>query len=321
MRKPRLEIEGGLYHIISRGNYRQRIFSSRDDYLKFLLLLAQQKAKLPFYLYSYCLMPNHFHLLIERRDDSISRVMQRLLTAYSRYYHRRQQRSGHLLQGRYKAILCQTDRYLAELVRYIHLNPVRAKIVCDPEDFEHSSHRAYLGCDPDSLVDTEPLLRHFGATKKLARERFTLFVRAAIRLGHQKDFYQAEEGRILGSEEFVTDTKKRIGEIPIGARPQALKPDSQADSKALLSAVANLTDLKRGDICSANKSRPIVLAKEAMIVAGRSLGVTNAELARLIGIDSSVASRRYESAKSRMADSVELRRLVEQLLSRLGGPW
>ena len=117
MRKPRLEIQGGLYHIITRGNNRQLMFASDDDYRKFLLQLAQQKAKLPFYLYAYCLMPNHIHLLIERQDDSISRVMQRLLTAYSQYNNRKYRKSGHLLQGRYKAILCQSDQYLAELVR------------------------------------------------------------------------------------------------------------------------------------------------------------------------------------------------------------
>ena len=86
MRKPRLEIQGGLYHIITRGNNRQLIFGSDDDRRKFLLQLAHQKARLPFYLYAYCLMPNHIHLLIERQDDSISRIMQRLLTAYSQYH-------------------------------------------------------------------------------------------------------------------------------------------------------------------------------------------------------------------------------------------
>jgi REP element-mobilizing transposase RayT len=281
------------------------------------MLLGRQKAKLPFYLYAYCLMPNHFHLLIERRDDSISRIMQRLLTAYSQYYHRKQQRSGHLLQGRYKAILCQTDRYLAELVRYIHLNPVRAKVVGYPEDFEHSSHRAYLGLDPGSLVDAEPVLRHFGASKKMARERFTLFVRAAMKVGHQEEFYRVEEGRILGNEEFVTDAKQRVGEIPRGARPQSVKRDSQVDPKALIMALTEVTHLKRDEICSANKTRSIVLAKEALMVIGRSLGVSNVELARLIGIESSVASRRYESAKSKMANSVELRHLVEQLRAEL----
>lgn len=101
MRKPRLEIEGGLYQTITRGNNHQLIFGSQDDYLKLLLLLAHQKAKLPFYLYAYCLMPNHIHLLIERRDDSIRRIMHRLLIGYSQFHNRKNGKVGHLLQGRY----------------------------------------------------------------------------------------------------------------------------------------------------------------------------------------------------------------------------
>jgi len=88
MRKPRVEIEGGLYHVITRGNNRRRIFDSDDDYIKLLRLMESQKARRPFYLYSYCLMPNHIHLLVERREDSISRIMHGLLTGYSQYYNR-----------------------------------------------------------------------------------------------------------------------------------------------------------------------------------------------------------------------------------------
>jgi len=88
MRKPRVEIEGGLYHVITRGNNRRRIFDSDDDYIKLLRLMESRKARRPFYLYSYCLMPNHIHLLVERREDSISRIMHGLLTGYSQYYNR-----------------------------------------------------------------------------------------------------------------------------------------------------------------------------------------------------------------------------------------
>jgi REP element-mobilizing transposase RayT len=94
-RKPRVEVEGGLYHIITRGNNRQRIFGDDDDYQKMLKLVAETKTKLPFYLY---LMPNHVHLLVERRQEAISRVMHRLLTGYSRYYNRRYRRVAHLFQ-------------------------------------------------------------------------------------------------------------------------------------------------------------------------------------------------------------------------------
>jgi len=146
--------------------------------------------------------------------------MHRLLTGYSRYYNKRYGRVGHLFQSRYKGILCQSDQYLAELVRYIHLNPVRAKIVRTPAAYPYSSHRAYIGLEEPWLVDIEPVLRHFGGTKKLARERFALFVDAGIKVGHREEFYAAEEGRILGSEEFVDETKTRVGEIPRAARPE-----------------------------------------------------------------------------------------------------
>ena len=119
-RKPRLEIEGGLYHLITRGVDRRDIFHEPEDHRKFLALLAAQKSKLPFYLYAYCLMTYHIHLLIERRTDDVGRTMQRVLTGYSQYYNRKYHKVGHLFQGRYKAILCQSGPYLSELVRGVN---------------------------------------------------------------------------------------------------------------------------------------------------------------------------------------------------------
>src|SRR5438876_3834675 len=171
-RRARAEVEGGLYHVITRGNNRLQIFNSPADYEKFLSLISIQKSRLPFFLYAYCLMTNHLHLLIERRADSIGRIMHRVLTGYSQYYNRRYRRVGHLLQGRHRAILCQSDRYLSELVRYIHLNPVLATMVGKPEQYQYSGHRAYLGLEPATIVDVDPVLRHFGVKKKLAREAY-----------------------------------------------------------------------------------------------------------------------------------------------------
>ena len=108
-RSTRAEIAGGLYHVITRGNNRRQIFNAPADYEKFLSLVGAQKSKLPFFLYAYCLMTNHVHLLIERQADTIGRIMHRVLTGYSQYYNRRYRRVGHLLQGRHKSILCQSE--------------------------------------------------------------------------------------------------------------------------------------------------------------------------------------------------------------------
>lgn len=311
-RKCRLEVEGGLYHIMTRGNNRQRIFGDDYDYQKILKLVADAKTKLPFYLYAYCLMPNHVHLLVERRQDAIGRVMHRLLTGYSRYYNQKYVRVGHLFQSRYKGILCQSDQYLAALVRYIHLNPVRAKMVRKPAAYRFSSHRVYLGWDEPGLVDLEPVLRHFGATKKLARESFKLFVDSGIKDGHRDEFYEVDEGRILGSEEFVEETKKRIGDIPRGARPQ-FKNRTAPNLEELIEAVAESTRLTAEEICSPSKRSVIVMAKEAMIFVAHQLGASNTAIAKLMGSDNSVVSRRLDSAKARIKTSGELEHLVKQI--------
>ena len=133
-RKPRIHFPGALYHVITRGNRRQGIFLDEKDLQRFLTYLSDCKNRFPFRLYAYALMKNHLHLLIEVEENPLSRIMQSLLFGYARYFNRRYGEVGHLFQGRYKAILCDKDAYLLELVRYIHLNPVRAKIVREPEE-------------------------------------------------------------------------------------------------------------------------------------------------------------------------------------------
>jgi len=319
-RGPRIEIEGGLYHIITRGNNRQLIFGSDEDYLKMLSLLERQKTKLPFYLYAYCLMPNHLHLLVERQDQSISRVMQRVLTGYSQYHNRKYRKVGHLLQGRYKAILCQTDQYLGELVRYIHLNPVRAKMVRRAQDYGYSSHRAYLGLeDRSGLVDVEPVLRLFGARKQLAKEMYRKFVRAGLKLGHQDELYQAEAGGILGSDEFVDSVIHRIGESSRRAARGRNRDSRQFNLIALVSAVERHAGIGRQEFCGSGKAARVVMAREALILVGREAGATYAELARETGLESSVLSRRYESARKRVAQSTQMKALVRSVNKTLTG--
>src|SRR5437870_3244227 len=315
-RKPRVEVEGGLYHVITRGNNRRVIFDCPDDYHKFLSLLAVQKSRLPFFLYAYCLMSNHVHLLIERQTDSISRIMHRVLTGYSQYYNRRYRRSGHLLQGRHKAILCQTDQYLSELVRYIHLNPVRAKIVRKPENYQYSSHRCYTGEEANGLVDVDPVLRHFGGKKKLAREMYRQFVLAGIKLGHRPEFYRADEGRILGSEEFVDATIHRIGETG-SARKTRNKRGVTAlprfDAEVLISAVEKVCGLDREEFCSSGKSAVRVMAKEALILVGSKAGASLKVLSEITGMSSSTVSRRHMAASSKMRQRGEMNKLTDTI--------
>jgi hypothetical protein len=263
-------------------------------------------------------MPNHIHLLIERREDSISRIMQRLLTGYAQYYNRSCGAVGHLLQGRYKAILCDTDQYLAELVRYIHLNPVRAKLARMPEDWPWSGHRAYIGVDQSKVVDTDPLLRRFGAKKREAQERYARFVRAGRRLGHIDEFYRVESGRILGGEEFIDATIHRIGESDRRRRKRKRVTErKRLNVDDLVKAAVAVTGISRDQLCSRARSEALVLAKEAVVFVGRQKGLTNAEISTAMGLDASVVSRRYESGRSKMGGSQRLRMLIKRIIQDL----
>ena len=300
-RRLRIEIEGGLYHLIARGNDRQAIFHSPEDHLKFLALLIKEKARSPFFLYAYCLMTNHIHLLLERQQETVGGIMQRILGGYSRYYNRKHKHIGHVFQGRHKSILCQSDRYLSELVRYIHLNPVRARMVSLPEDYPYSSHRAYLGLEHDDLTDVDPVLRHFGPKKEIARERFREFVAAGIGTDYPEEFDPLAEVSILGSEEFVDSTIHRIGDTPRRRSEQAKKQvDRRFDAEVLISAVEAAFGLSGDKFCGAEKSAKAVLAKEVLILVGRELGAGVSELSMVAGLDTSNISRRCDAARLKL---------------------
>ena len=293
-RKARVEVEGGLYHLITRGNDRQDIFHSQDDYLKFLSLLLTQKERSAFYLYAYCLMTNHVHLLLERQSDTVGAIMQRLLTGYSQYYNRRYRRVGHVFQGRHKAILCQSGGYLTKLVRYIHLNPVRAKMVAAAEDYPYSSHRAYLGIEPAGIVDVDPVLRHFGNRKEIARNYFADYVGTV--LPDDDVAYSTAEGDILGSDEFVDEAIHRLGVVEKPPRRKA-KDEPALDAESLVSAVEEVFGMSRKDLFGSGKNTRVIMAKEVLIITGREAGARIAELANITGLDSSNVSRRYDAAK------------------------
>jgi hypothetical protein len=243
-------------------------------------------------------MPNHVHLLAEMLDDPISRVMHGLLTGYSQYYNRKYKKIGHLFQGRYKAILCQTDRYLGELVRYIHLNPVSAKMVTRAEDFEYSGHRAYLDLDRSRLVDAALVLRHFAANKRRAIEVYRQFVNAALGEKIQKEYYVATEGRMLGSDEFLDEVKHRIGDY-MGRREKRVR---RCDLETIMKAAEKATGLRRKEFCTNSKSRALVMIREAIILIAGENGILTLELAEALGVDASGVSKRPEAARLKVGD-------------------
>jgi len=157
-RIPRGGTDGGTYHVLNRGNAKQDVFSSGRDYVAFIELLRAVKGLHPISLFGYCLMPNHFHLVVRSRaEDGLSRCMQWLMTSHVRRHHKRKHTSGHVWQGRYKSFLIQEDAHLIAVLRYVERNPVRAGLVPTAEAWRWSSHRERIGKDARLLLDAQPV--------------------------------------------------------------------------------------------------------------------------------------------------------------------
>ena len=206
-RKPRIHYSGAVYHVLIRGNARQQIFFETADYLRFLRLIGEGTEKYNHRIHGFCLMPNHIHMAVQVGDIPLSRVMQNLCFRYTQWMNRRKDRVGHLFQGRYKALLVDADSYLLELVRYIHLNPVRAGIVKFPEEYLWSSHLAYLGKEKLSWLTTSWVLSRFSSSRRRAANEYRRFVHSEITGGHREEFHRGTKGerRVLGEENFVEE--------------------------------------------------------------------------------------------------------------------
>ena len=196
-RKPRLFAPGVLYHVIVRGNQRQRTFLSPADYQVYLEKLTQYRRQHEVTVYAYCLMPNHVHLLVESGKTPLGRFMQGLQQSYTQYYNRRYKKVGHLFQGRYKAILCQKDAYLLELIRYIHLNPVRSKLAKSSQEYRYTSDPVYRTGKTTAIIEPRAVLKLLGGASGYKR-----FIQEARDTGHRDEYYEVADQRFLGDEEF-----------------------------------------------------------------------------------------------------------------------
>jgi putative transposase len=198
----RIEFPGALYHVTSRGNAQQRIYLDDKDREAFLDTLAWVVQRFGWHCHAYCLMNNHFHLLIETPGANLSRGMRQLNGVYTQSFNRRHEKVGHLFQGRFKAILVQRDSYLLELARYIVLNPVRAKAVKTPESYRWSSYRPMMGLAPvPEALSIDWILDQFAKTPAVARKRYAEFVHAGI--GKDSPWNELKGQVLLGDDAFI----------------------------------------------------------------------------------------------------------------------
>lgn len=205
----RIEYSGAFYHVTSRGNERRDIFKNNRDRERFLAYLESATVRYGARIHVYCLMTNHYHLLVETPLGNLSEIMRHVNGAYTNYFNTKRRRFGHLLQGRYKAILVEKDAYALELSRYIHLNPVRARIVERPEEYAWSSYRSYVGeAQAPPWLQRRVILEPFGNAQGIVGEGYRRFV-ASYLDGEGKDPMKEVVGStMLGSDGFVEWAKE-----------------------------------------------------------------------------------------------------------------
>ena len=284
-RKPRIEFEGAFYHVIARGNQKQDVFKDRNDFSKFIEILSRYKGRYHYYLYCYVLMSNHVHLLIETMEIPLSKILQGVNQSYTMYFNKRYKTVGHLFQGRYKAILCDRDEYLLSLIKYIHLNPVRAKVVKAPGEYKWSSYHNYAKqSSKGNLIDTDQVLRMFSEDKATARKLYRTYMGDGISI-KKEDIYRTVDQRILGREEFIDKViDKYEGEL---AKERREKEHTLSEiAKGIKEVKGILIEQIRGY----NKTGYISSGRKLLCLVAKEYGYKGKEIAEYIRRDPAVVS-------------------------------
>ena len=205
----RIEYAGALYHVTSRGNRRENIFVDDEDRLIWLEVFSQVCARFNWRCDVWCQMDNHYHIVVETIEGNLSKAMRQLNGVYTQKSNRRHERVGHVFQGRFKAILVEKDAYLLELARYVVLNPIRAGMVSDLEDWKWSSYLAMIGhASLPEWLEIDWVLGHFGRYRKTAVKNYKNFVREGVGL---PPIWDDLTGQVfLGNEKFVNKAVRRI---------------------------------------------------------------------------------------------------------------
>lgn len=327
-RQARLDIPGALHHVIVRGIDKSAIFRDAKDKARFLDRLGSNVLDGKASILAWALMDNHAHLLLRSGPGGLSSVMRKLLTWYAQHFNRRHGRSGHLFENRYKSILCDEDVYLAALIRYIHLNPIRAKVVAGLAELERypwTGHRTIMGQASHPWMDIDSVLSQFGSRKKAARTAYRKFVEEGMGLGRQpqltggglvrslggwsevvsmrrKRAKEDADQRILGTAEFV---RRVLKEAEDRALRQLRIKRSGGSMPKLIADECRKGRVSRAELEAGSRRARVSEVRAAVAYRGmEELGLPASEIARHLGVGTSSITR----AAARIGEARQRRR-------------
>jgi REP element-mobilizing transposase RayT len=277
----RIQYEGAVYHVINRGTARQTTFLDEQDYQVFLNTLAEAHRQWGIDVFSYCLMRNHYHVCLTTPKGNLSRVMRHVDGLYTQRLNRSHDRDGPLFRGRYKAILVDADEYLAQVVRYIHLNPVESAMVRYPEEYRWSSHRHYLQTKTrPPWLNTDAVLEQVGGSKD-----FHEFVLSGNEEALEQFYESGRQSPVLGGEEFVERIRKPLGQL-VKEHPRYQRRGVQTSAQNVIRRVAESYRISREEVVQGVRGKENEARKVAMYLVRHCCDQTLRETAGLFGLGS-----------------------------------
>jgi putative transposase len=311
-RPMRIEYPGAVYHVICRGNNRQAIFrddADRKRYLEKLSLYCQEKKV---DLLSYCLLANHIHLLVETPEGNLSKMMQAFQTSYTVYFNKRHGRTGHVFEQRYKARVVDKDNYLLQVSRYIHLNPVSARIVERPQDFRWSSYASYLKGKALTGLKTESVLANFNGSRSRQLRQYRDYVEGDGSQKTRNPAPQVIKQIFIGDDDFAEAIRRK------GNR-SSMMHEGHYSFRQMVAAVSAVMGVEREEIRTPERSERVQRSREMLCYIARRYGeVGLQELARFLHVkELSTASHAVRRAEARLKNDSGFGRRVDQVLKRL----
>lgn len=308
-RKLRCHIPGAFYHVMLRGNNGQNIFHSDDERRRMCTLIDEGIQKYHHRIHAFCLMSNHVHLLVQVGNTPLSMIMHNLAFRYCQYFHWKHNTYGHLFQDRYKAILLQEEGYFKRLLRYIHMNPVNANLVQDPEAYAWSGHRAYLNDGEFPWLTTHYGLKKFGDNVEGARTRYCNYVLQQNLEEDLEELQKALEGdQILGDDTFRANI--------LGIE----KMDFKLSKEILLQAACQAYEVEETELTSTARSEKFTLVRGAVVTFARKQGFTMEEMTDLLNRNRNILAKAAQKFVEKSDSDVEIRQkyqLLEGLVNEL----
>ena len=314
-RQPRLDVPGTLHHVIIRGIERRKIVDDDRDRNRFIERLAELSTDLETPIYAWALMKNHAHMLLRSGPEGLPNFMGKLLTGYAVFYNKRHKRHGHLFQNRYKSIVCEEDSYFRELVRYIHLNPLRGNLIeqmRELDKYEWCGHSSIMGKRWNDWQDVDYVLAWFGDSKKVAKHNYRQFVEKGVALGCQPQLVggglirslggwsqvkalrrmgdrQVSDERILGSGDFV---KQMTEELDLMKKYRITPQTREETVVKTIKTVCNEIGISINALQNGSRMRNISRVRKTLAVKlVNEYGLTLAETARQLGVSTSAIAK------------------------------